>query len=69
MRAGVRWGPVHATRWVGGLTVVLALLAWGDQRHRTMLAVLAGIGLVATVIVGIREARELAYWRKVGQTE
>jgi Protein of unknown function (DUF2510) len=69
MRAGTRMGPVHATRWMVGLTAVLALLAWGDQRHRIVLAVLAGLGLVATLIVGIREARERAYWRKVGRTE
>ena len=69
MRAGTRMGPVHATRWIGGLTIVLALLAWGDQRHRIVLAVLAGVGLVAAVVVGIREARERAYWRKLGQTE
>jgi Flp pilus assembly protein TadB len=68
MRAGTRWGPVHATRWVGGVALALALLAWGDQRHRIVLAALAAIALVVTVIVGIREARDRAYWRDVGRT-
>jgi hypothetical protein len=69
MRAGARWGPVHATRWVGGLTIVLVLLAWGDPRHRTLLAVLAAVALMATVVVGIRAARDRAYWRNAGRTE
>ena len=67
MRAGMRWGPVNAARWIGGLTLVLALCAWGDPAHRVLLAPAAAVGLVATVVAGIRGVRDRAYWRRVGE--
>ena len=66
MRTGQQLGPAHASRWLGALAILLALLAWGDPQHRAVLAVVAVPLLVATVVVGIREARQRAYWRKVG---
>ena len=66
MRAGPS-GPASATRWLVGLTAVLALLAWGDQRHRVLLAIGASIALIATVVVGIRRSRDRARWRDVGR--
>lgn len=68
MRAGLRWGPVRASRWIGGLTLVLAFCAWGDPAHRVFLAPAATASLVATVVFVVREARERAYWRKVGRS-
>ncbi len=67
MRAGTRWGPVRASRWLGGLTLVLAICAWGDPAHRVFLAPAAAVSLVATVVLSVREARDRAYWRKVGR--
>ncbi len=69
MRLVARWGPVKAVRWFGGLTVLLAICAWGDPAHRVFLAPLAAVSLVATVIVGIREARERARWNELGRQE
>ena len=69
MRAGTRWGPVRSTRWMVVITALLALLAWGDSRHRVILAVATGIGLVATVVVSNHEKRQRAYWRDVGRTD
>jgi Flp pilus assembly protein TadB len=68
-RAGTRWGPASATRWLAGLTLVLALLAWGDHRHRLLLVALAVPCLVGTVIVGIREIRERARWKELGKSD
>ncbi len=69
MRSGARWGPVRVVRWVATLTVVLALCAWGDTAHREILVPLAAVGLVATVVVGVRESRERAHWNEVGHQE
>ncbi len=68
MRAGTRWGPVRASRWLGGLTLVLAFCAWGDPVHRVFLAPASTASLVATVVFVVRESRERAYWRKVGRS-
>jgi Protein of unknown function (DUF2510) len=67
MRAGMRWGPARASRWLGGLTLLLTICAWGDPAHRVFLAPAAAVSLVATVVFTVREARERAYWRKVGR--
>jgi hypothetical protein len=69
MRTGASWGPVSATRWLGGLTVLLALLAWGDHRHRVLLAAVAVPSLVGTVIVGIRGIRDRARWKELGNSD
>lgn len=69
MRSGTRWGPVSATRWLGGLTAILALLAWGDHRHRVLLAAAAVLCLVGTVIVGIRGVHDRARWKELGNSE
>jgi hypothetical protein len=69
MRVGARWGPVKTARWLGGLTVLLAICAWGDPAHRVFLAPAAAASLVATVIVGIRRARERARWDELGRQE
>ena len=69
MRAGARWGPVRASRWLVGLTLLLALCALGDPVHRVFLAPATAVSLVATVVFTVREARERAYWRKVGRNE
>jgi hypothetical protein len=68
MRTGQRWGPVHPDRWVLALTVVLAGLAWGDQRHRIVLAVAAGLSFVVTVGAVVRETRQRRYWRRAGES-
>jgi hypothetical protein len=67
LRAGARWGPVRASRWLGGLTLLLVLCALGDPAHRVFLAPAAAVSLVATVFFSVREARERAYWRRVGR--
>jgi hypothetical protein len=69
MRTGTRWGPVRASRWVGGVTVLLALCAWGDPTHRWFLAPATAVSLVATVVLVIRESKERAYWRNVGRND
>jgi hypothetical protein len=69
MRAGMRWGPVQASRWLGGITLVLAFCAWGDPAQRVFLAPVAAVLLVATIVFSIREARERAYWRKAGGSD
>ena len=68
MRAGTRWGPVRVSRWLGGLTLVLAFCAWGDPAHRVFLAPAAAVSLVAAAVFVVREAKERAYWRKVGRS-
>ena len=68
-RLGTRIGPkgvVHLTRYLATATLVLVLLTWGDVRHRAVLGVLAVGFLVATVVVGVREARDRARWRRLG---
>ena len=69
MRASTRWGPIRPSRWLAGLTVVLALCAWGDPVHRFFLAPAAAMSLVATIVFAVREAKERAYWRKVGRSD
>jgi hypothetical protein len=54
--------------WLAALTVVIALLAWGDNRHRVLLVIMAAVLFVAAVVVGIRQIRERAYWRRVGRS-
>ena len=54
---------------VCGLTVLLAVCAWGDPAHRAFLAPAAVLSLVATVIAGIRGARERARWDELGRQE
>jgi hypothetical protein len=49
--------------------VLLALLAWGDHRHRVLLAAAAVPCLVGTVIVGIRRVRERARWKELGNSD
>ena len=61
-------GPAHLARWLAALTVVLALLAWGDHRHRVLLVIMAALLFVAAVVVGIRQIRERAYWRRFGRS-
>ncbi len=61
-------GPAHLARWLAALSVVLALLAWGDHRHRVLLAIMATALFVAAGVVGIRQTRERAYWRRVGES-
>ncbi len=63
MRAGSR-GPVHASRWLIATTVVLALLAWGDHRHRGFLVVAAALFFVLAVVAEVRAIRERARWRE-----
>lgn len=68
-RLGTRIGPkgvVHLARYLGAVTVLLVVLAAGDPRHRALLAVLALGFLVATVVVAVREARDRARWRRLG---
>lgn len=67
MRIGQHLGPVHPERWLLVLTLVLTGLAWGDQRHRIVLAVAAGLSFVITVVVIVRETRQRRYWRDVGR--
>jgi hypothetical protein len=70
-RASSRYGmngPAHLARWLAALTVVIALLAWGDHRHRVLLVTVAAVLFVAAVVVGIRQTRERAYWRRVGES-
>ena len=60
-------GPVHLARWLVALTVILALLAWGDHRHRVLSVIMAVALFVAAVVVAIRQMRERAHWRDVGR--
>ncbi len=69
MRTGARWGPVRVSRWLVGLTVLLAFCAWGDPTHRWLLAPAAAVALVITVVFMVREAKERAYWRNVGRSD
>jgi hypothetical protein len=66
-RAGLN-GPVNLARWLLGATIIVAVLAWADHRHRLMLSVVAAVLLVAAVVVEIRAIRERAYWRDAGRS-
>jgi len=64
-RIGPR-GPVHLTRYLAASTGVLVLLTLSDRRHRALLGVLAVGFLVAAVVFGVRQIRERARWRRLG---
>jgi hypothetical protein len=69
-RVAGRYGQSHlvnGTQWLGAITLVLALLAWGDAQHRVLLIVLAVPCCVATIVVGFRRRRDRTRFEELGR--
>jgi hypothetical protein len=64
MRYGV--GLFHPVRILTLSVVILALLAWGDPAHRTLLIVAAAVMALVAIAAEVRAARSRASWKRLG---